>query len=278
VPTSESRIDTSFGRRLHDAIAINGRLCVGIDPAVGVLQAWGLDDTPQGARTFSLRMLDASSGSVPIVKPQSAYYERFGAAGAAVLEDVCREAGHRGLLVLLDAKRGDIGSTNRAYAEAYLSSTSPTKVDAMTVTPYVGVDALEPLFSAAVDNDCGLFVLARTSNPEGAGIQRGVVREVLKNLAVRNARFDYGPFGCVFGATITDSLELLDGTNAFVLAPGLGSQGASPEDLANRFTAVRSHVLPSASRSIAAFGPDGSTLTSGIERLRDECTRLLAAQ
>ena len=163
-----------FGDRL--ALALRERpLCVGIDPSADLLVAWGLSVTPAGLTAFASRVLDAVEGLVAVVKPQSAFFERFGSAGMAVLENLCRDARARGLMVLLDAKRGDIGSTSQAYAEAYLAADSPYDLDAMTATPYLGVASLAPMFAAAQASGRGVFVVARSSNPEGVHIQDAIV-------------------------------------------------------------------------------------------------------
>lgn len=267
----------SFGQKLLDSTRETGPLCVGIDPGRATLAGWGLPDSADGARTFGLRMLDAAAGLVPVVKPQSAYFERFGWRGAQVLAELVHAAKDRGLLVLLDAKRGDIGSTNDAYAEAYLTPASPLPVDAMTVTAYTGLDALAPLYQAAHEHGTGLFVLARTSNPEGATLQDAVTGsgasvsdDVLRRLASINSARTIGSIGCVVGATTTPDPSLVEAVNAFVLAPGLGAQGATVDDLAHHFRGCR-RVLPSASRVISATGPDARRLAECIRRLVGQC-------
>src|SRR5919107_1929180 len=162
---------TSFGARLHAATRTRGPLCAGIDPHPGLLRAWDLDDDPAGLERFALTAGEALAPRVAVVKPQSAFYERFGSRGIAVLERlvvVCRDAG---ALVLLDVKRGDIGSTSQAYADAYLDPASPMAVDAITASPYLGFGSLTPMVETARKHDAGIFVLALTSNPEGPEVQ-----------------------------------------------------------------------------------------------------------
>jgi orotidine-5'-phosphate decarboxylase len=272
---------STFGDRLLTAVQEKGPLCVGVDPGRRTLEAWGLADSPEGARSFGLTMVEAAAGRVPVVKPQSAYFERFGWEGVRVLSDIVQAARENGLLVLLDAKRGDIGATNDAYAEAYLTPTSPLQVDALTVTAYTGLEALAPLYQAAKRCGTGLFVLTRSSNPEGATLQDAVTAsgatvadDLLAGLASINSERSVGSIGCVFGATSAPDRVRLDAVNAFVLAPGLGAQGATADDLALRFRGCR-YVLPSASRVISSAGPDPRALGDRVRRLSDECSAAL---
>jgi len=166
---------TTFGARLHDLMHARGPLCAGIDPHAGLLREWGLTDDLAGLERFALSAADALAPRVAVVKPQSAFYERFGSRGIAVLErliGVCRDAG---ALVLLDVKRGDIGSTSQAYADAYLDPSSSLAVDAVTASPYLGFGSLTPMVETAQKHDAGLFVLALTSNPEGPEVQEARV-------------------------------------------------------------------------------------------------------
>ncbi len=270
---------TGFGARLHAAVARRGRLCVGIDPHDALLRGWGLDATADGVRTFGLRVVEAAAGRVAVVKPQVAFFERHGSAGMAALEDVVRAARAAGLLVIADAKRGDIGSTMRAYAEAWLLPGAPLEADAVTVSPYLGVGALEQTMHLAREHGKGVFVLAATSNPEGASVQRaaaGQGRSVAADVVTRvraadAAAGDRHAVGVVVGATVdrvsfglTD--ELLRGIP--VLAPGFGAQGAALSDVSRLFGALAPHVLASASRSILSAGPDG--LAEAIENHQSE--------
>lgn len=160
-----------FGARLLAATERYGRLCVGIDPHPSLLESWGLSYTVEGLRRFSDICLEAFAGEVALVKPQVAFFEAFGSAGFAVFEDILRSLKETQTLSLADIKRGDIGSTMAAYAQAWLSSESPLAADAITLSPFLGVGSLEPAFDLAEKTGRGIFVLAQTSNPEGKDIQ-----------------------------------------------------------------------------------------------------------
>jgi len=151
-----------------------GPLCVGIDPHASLLAKWGLPDDVAGLREFSLTVLEAVGGNVAAVKPQSAFFERFGSAGLAVLEEVIQKAKELNTLCIVDAKRGDIGSTMEGYAEAFLREGSPLAGDAVTLSPYLGFGSLQPAIDMAIANGRGVFVLCLTSNPEGATVQHAV--------------------------------------------------------------------------------------------------------
>ncbi len=276
VPTG--RTGKAFGSRLVQAKADFGPLCVGIDPHASELTAWGLPDNAGGLRDFALRMLDAAAGRAAAVKPQSAFFERHGSAGIAVLEELLAAARELNVLVILDVKRGDIGSTAVAYADAYLRPESPLFADAVTASPYLGFGSLDPLYDAARKAGSGVFVLAYTSNPEAPQVQqakgadgRTVTATVLAALAELNAGTDLGSFGAVVGATATSVAEDLQ-INGPLLAPGLGAQGATSADLPAVFGAALPWVLPSASRSLSSVGPDtaaiGRAVQAEVEALR----------
>lgn len=161
----------SLNEVLSNASKNDLTVCVGIDPTPETLSAWGLENSADGAKKFALTMLEAAENTVLLVKPQVAYFERFGAEGYTVLTDVIREAKQMGLLVLADAKRGDIGSTVDAYGEAWLGKSAPMQVDAITVTPYLGFGSLAPLLERAHDAGAYVFVVTRSSNPEGTSLQ-----------------------------------------------------------------------------------------------------------
>ena len=261
----------AFGARLRAAMDDRGPLCVGIDPHAALMQAWGLADSLDGLERFALRAAEALAPEAAVVKPQSAFFERFGSRGIAVLERVvetCREAG---ALVVLDVKRGDIGSTAQAYADAYLDPRSPLAVDAVTVSPYLGFGSLEPLVSTALRHDRGLFVLALTSNPEATQLQHAVTATgatvagtVLAELATRNRdAVPMGSLGAVVGATIQDSSEDL-AVNGPLLVPGIGAQGGTVDDVRRIFGDVIDLVLPSSSREILGAGPDSGDLRAAL--------------
>ncbi|MGQ0482069.1 MAG: orotidine-5'-phosphate decarboxylase [Pseudonocardia sp.] len=262
-----------FGARLAAAVAVHGPLCVGIDPHPGLLADWGLPDDADGLDQFGRGVVDALAGRVALVKPQSAFFERHGSAGVAALERLLAHAREVGLLTVLDVKRGDIGSTMDGYARAYLADGAPLAADAITVSPYLGFGSLMPAVELAAATGRGLFVLARTSNPEGTSVQsatldgRSVAQAVVDAAAELNAgATPLGDVGVVVGATGAHGLAL-GGLNGAVLAPGLGAQGATPADLAARFAGVGGMVLPAASRSVLARGPDPAALRAAVAEL-----------
>lgn len=272
---------TTFGTRLADAIWDRGRFCVGIDPHPALLTDWGLDDDVAGLERFSLTVVEAVAPVVGVVKPQSAFYERFGSRGVAVLERVVAESREAGALVLLDVKRGDIGSTSQAYADAYLDPSSPLACDAITASPYLGFGSLGPMVEACRRHDAGLFVLALTSNPEGPEVQhsrtadgRTVAGIVLDHLRDLNAdRQPMGSFGAVVGATIGDTEEDLD-INGPLLVPGYGAQGGTVADLERIFGPAARHVLPSSSREVLQAGPNVTALRDAARRGTDAAAGL----
>lgn len=259
-----------FGERVRAAVSAHGPLCVGIDPHASLLQSWGLTDDARGVRDFGLRTVEAAAGRIGVVKPQVSFFERFGSAGIAALEDVLSAARAAGLIVIADAKRGDIGSTMDAYAEAWLTPGSPLEADALTVNPFLGVGALDGAFALAQQHDKGLFVLAATSNPEAEGLQRAVSEtgravsaDIIAVVSSRNAEQsntgEWGSFGFVIGATVdwADAGIAAFAPTAPILAPGFGTQGATPADLHRRFGAMSGAVIASESRSILSAGPAG---------------------
>jgi orotidine-5'-phosphate decarboxylase len=265
----------TFGARLHAAIADRGPFCVGIDPHSALLLDWGLTDDVAGLETFALTVVDAVAPYVSVLKPQSAFYERFGSRGIAVLERVIAESKAAGALVLLDVKRGDIGSTSQAYADAYLDRSSPLAADAVTVSPYLGFGSLDPFVETARANDAGLFVLALTSNKEGPEVQHartdqggtvaGLMLEHLRRL--NDGAEPLGSFGAVIGATIGRSDEDLD-FNGPILAPGFGAQGGTTADVRRIFGSAV--VLPSSSREVLRAGPDKAAMSEAVHRANDE--------
>ncbi len=183
-----------FGARLAAAMDDAGPLCAGIDPHPGLLAGWGLPDDVDGLERFALTCVEAFAGSAAAIKPQAAFFERHGSQGVAVLERVIAESSAAGVLCIVDAKRGDVGSTMAAYADAYVGEGSPLAGDAVTVSAYLGFGSLDPLLDLAETTGRGVFVLALTSNPEGVGVQhalapasgRAVARDVAEGAAARN--------------------------------------------------------------------------------------------
>ena len=283
----------NYGSRMNAALRRSGPLCVGLDPSAQLLGVWGLQDTAEGAREFCLTCIDALRGVVGVVKPQAAFFERFGAAGVAVLEETCAAGQEAGLVVILDAKRGDIGTTSSAYADAYLRVGSPVSADALTVSPYLGFESLRPMLDAAQGSDRGVFVLASTSNPEAVELQSAsisahvtVQQDMWSRAAAENERFlvarglasepdAFGPVGLVVGATIDRKRLPLTAFNGFLLAPGLGAQGATAHDIAELFSECRASVVPSSSRDILVAGPNPASLAEKAKRVNDELREAL---
>ncbi|WP_241977829.1 orotidine-5'-phosphate decarboxylase [Cryobacterium sp. TMS1-13-1] len=278
----------SFGERLERVFAESGQLCVGIDPHSWLLDDWNLPDTAAGAESFGRMVVAAAAGRVGIVKPQVAFYERFGSAGFVALERVLADARQAGLLVIGDAKRGDLGTSALAYAQAWLSSGSPLEVDALTLAAYMGVGSLDSPLTLAAANGKGVFLLAATSNPEAADIQRAIVadglyagssvaRAILDDVADRNARAasarlttGLGSVGVVLGATLDLSsfgIDLQAAPTEFrtpVLAPGFGHQGGHIMDLTSIYGGYAGGVIVSESRSVLSAGPH--RIEEAIER------------
>ncbi len=263
-----------FGRRLDDAISRRGSVCVGIDPHDGLLNAWGLPRDIDGLTAFAATCAEAFADTAAVVKPQSAFFERYGSAGIAVLEQTVRTLREGGALVLLDVKRGDIDSTMWAYADAYLDRRSPIAVDAITASPFLGVGSLDPAFSVADQNDAGVFVLALTSNKEGPQFQhactedgRTVAQTVVDEVADRNlAATPMGPFGLVVGATIGDTATDFTRLNGPILSPGIGAQGGTADDVRRIFGDALPNVLPSISREVLGRGPTVAALRAALNQ------------
>jgi orotidine-5'-phosphate decarboxylase len=267
-----------FGERLAAAMDEHGPLCVGIDPHASLLDAWGLPDDATGLREFAHRVMDAVAGRVAAVKPQAAFFERHGSAGVAVLEEVVAAGRETGTLVVVDAKRGDIGSTMGAYADAFLRDGSPLAGDALTVSPYLGFGSLDPAVDLALATGRGLFVLCLTSNPEGPDVQHAhtaqgvtVAAQVAARAAALNAgAATLGSIGLVVGATVgtavRDAGVDLAAVAGPLLAPGVGAQGAGAAELAAVFGDARRQVLASSSRGVLAAGPEvGALRTAALE-------------
>ncbi|GAA2593514.1 orotidine-5'-phosphate decarboxylase [Streptomyces axinellae] len=271
-------VSDPFGARLRRAMDTRGPLCVGIDPHASLLHAWGLEDDLAGLERFTRTTVEALADRVAVLKPQSAFFERFGSRGIATLEKAVAEARAAGALVVLDAKRGDIGSTMDAYAATYLRADGPLFCDALTVSPYLGFGALAPAVEAAKVSGAGLFVLALTSNPEGREVQRAlredgtsVAAAMLAHLAELNADAgELGSFGAVVGATLGDLSSFRLSVNGPLLAPGIGAQGATPADLPVVFGEAVRNVVPSVSRGVLRHGPGTTGLRDSAARFADE--------
>ena len=246
-----------FIDRLIDQIQHKQTPCiVGLDPALermpsswlkqqGIEQQSSVAERAEVIYQYNLMVLDAIADLVPAVKPQSAYYEMFGAAGIVALEKTIKAARDRNLLVILDVKRGDIASTATAYAQSYLPSEphTPLEADAITIVPYLGKDCVEPFFTTAAKWGKGIFVCVKTSNPGAAIIQEQkiddqylyeIVADLIKP-ASDNSIGDYGysGIGAVVGATYPEAAQRLRKQlpNSLFLVPGVGAQGGGKEGI-----------------------------------------------
>jgi len=273
-----------FGSRLDAALAARGSLCVGIDPHPGLLESWGLSDDVAGLSAFADACVEAFGEHTAVIKPQSAFFEAYGSAGIEVLERTVAACRAAGALVVLDVKRGDIGTTMAAYARAYLDPSSTLAADAITLSPYLGVGSLAPAFELCEQHGAGAFVLALTSNKEGPQVQharaddgRTVAQVIIDDLAGRNGdAAPFGSLGVVVGATIGDSVARLDGLNGPFLVPGIGAQGGTAEDVRRIFGDALSAVVPSVSRGVLKHGPDVAALRAAVRQEADSFAFLRA--
>ena len=303
-------VDKTFGAKVYKALSKRGPLCVGVDPHAGLLRHWGLSDDVPSLERFSRTMVEAVAETAAFVKPQSAFFERFGSKGIAVLEKVIADSRAAGALVILDVKRGDIGSTMSAYAQAYLDPASPLSADAITASPFLGFGSLTPLFDLAEAHNRGVFVLALTSNPEGPSVQkakrsdgRTVAQSIVDDIAELNADAEpLGSIGAVIGATVkgacaensgtfnavrehthgithatpqSDSAHDLMKLNGPILVPGMGAQGGKPGDLKRVLGRAAAAAIPSYSREIARQGPSPAAVKEAVNRTLDECRTAL---
>ncbi|HET9728538.1 MAG TPA: orotidine-5'-phosphate decarboxylase [Acidimicrobiia bacterium] len=275
----------SFASRFALARESYGPLVWGLDPSGLLLDEWELGDSPDGLERFVDIVVEAAVGAVGLVKPQSAFYERHGWRGIRALGRLVAAVRAEGLLAILDAKRGDVGSTNEAYAEAYFGPDAPIEVDALTVHPYLGLGAMDALVAGAAKSESCLLVMTRSSNPEGRSVQAAVDDEqrrveqcLLDEIQSLNAAFapgEIGPIGAVFAPTRLEPQLDLVAPNALFLAPGVGRQGATPQDVAAVFAACPERVMPSASRSLLSHGPDRGRLRDEVNALAEQFRALL---
>jgi orotidine-5'-phosphate decarboxylase len=269
----------TFADRVVRTLAEAGPLCVGVDPHDALLDRWGLPNTAAGVREFGLRTVEAVAGRAGILKPQVAFFERFGSAGYAALEATIAAGRAAGLLVIADGKRGDIGSTVDAYGAAWLEPGSPLEADAMTAYAYQGLGSLTDVLARAARHGKGVIVVTAASNPEAAATQ-GAVRADGRTVAaalVDDIRALPGTGGVVMGATVDLAAygvteESLGGVP--ILAPGFGAQGAVAADLPRVFGAAARQVIASYSRSILGAGPSG--IADAVDRTQDELREALA--
>lgn len=290
---------TDFATRLHDAVRLKKTpALVGLDPrfdrlpkpCVTAAEAAGTTDRlammAEAFERFCNGIIDVVAPLVPAVKPQAAFFEELGPAGTAVLGRVIRRARDAGLIVLCDAKRGDIGSTAEAYARGYLAGEDPDAAawaaDALTVNPYLGPDTLEPFVKVAEERGAGIYVLVRTSNPQAGRFQdrqgdaTPLYRDIgatVEELATRLGQGrDYGPIGAVVGATCPEELAELRNAMPHVpfLVPGYGSQGGTSADTAAAFSADGLGALVNSSRGINfAHAQPGYAEEFGDDRWQD---------
>jgi orotidine-5'-phosphate decarboxylase len=269
----------SFGTRLQLRIRALGPLCVGIDPSRQLLESWERPDSVEGLEFCSRAVLEAVIDTAAAIKPQVSFFERFGADGYRVLERLMADARDADILIVADAKRGDVGLTNEGYAEAWLHERSPLVADAVTASPYVGFAALAPLFDLATENGRGVFVLAATSNDDGRAVQLAHTADnervedlVLRSVAERNQRDDgLGSLGAVLGATREQPEFNLASLGGPFLVPGVGSQGATAEHVARLFgRCPPATVLASVSRAVLEAGPERAGLRDAARRWRDD--------
>ena len=263
----------SFATRFAVAADAQSPFCIGLDPAAGSLAGARLTDDIAGLRTFCDTIIRAAAGLAPVVKPQLAYFERFGPEGFRELQRAIDLAHDMGLLVLLDGKRGDIGDTCDGYAQCYFGAGSPFRADAATVHPYLGFRALTPILDAAADDGAAVIIVTMSSNPEGRALQNArlengntIAEDLCDQIATYNAQCGEKVAGAVLGATIGDSLrplvQRLDG--ALVLSPGIGAQGATFEQLGEAFGAARASLVPIMARGILAGGFSHNAIRSSI--------------
>lgn len=265
----------SFAERLLAIRSSVGALCVGIDPSEEVLADWGIPDTAEGARDFGYAIISACEGRVGIVKPQVAFFERFGSTGYVALEEVLAAAREANLLIITDAKRGDIGTTMLGYAQAWFGDDSPLRSDALTVSPYLGPTSLSETIEVARDIQGGLFILAATSNVEAEEIQKAKTgnQSVAARVLRAAVELSSGDVGVVIGAT--QDLEKFgvasireQKTAIPILAPGFGYQGAKISGIKDMFGESADFVIPSVSRAIYQAGLGGAVRM--IEDLRSQ--------
>ena len=277
----------SFATRFAAVRSRFGPLAWGLDPSGSILEAWGVGDTPSGLDRFAdiavgSGQWDRGVGQAPVSLLRAARL-----AGNPNPPAPHHRGRNAGLLVIVDAKRGDVGTTNDAYAEAYLGPDAPLSADALTVHPYLGLAAMSGFVDRAHESGSCLLVVIRSSNPEGRSIQsakadagRTVEEDLLLGIGELNARFapgGIGPIGAVVGPVQFEPSLDLTAAHAIFLAPGVGAQGATASDVADIFSACPDRVIPSASRSLLAGGPHVARLRETTGTLAEEFRSLLSA-
>ena len=253
-------------------------------PTSHTLAQWERDDDVAGLEFAAFAILDAVSDVACAIKPQVSYFERFGSRGFVVLERLILDARDAGVIVVADAKRGDFGPTNAGYAEAWLSEHSPLAVDAVTISPYLGIGAMSPLIETARNTGRGIFIVVATSNEEGRTIQtsrtstgESVEDYLLRSIAEINEHDDpLGSVGAVVGATRDMPNFDLTMVRGPFLVPGVGAQGATSDNVAKLFgRCVPGSVLVNVSRAVSDAGPSKRSLRDVASRWRDELAAAL---
>jgi len=273
-----------FAQRFFELASERSPLCLGLDPSGDLIRDWGLNDDAEGLRRFCDAVLDAAGDRIAVVKPQSGFFERLGPAGLTEMARAVARVREQGALSIIDCKRGDVSGTMTGYAEAMLGPDGGFGGDAMTVTAYLGFDALRPVFDRAARYAAAVFVIVRSSNPEGRALQdarhpdgRTVADALADDITAYNAGLgsEIGPIGALIGATVDKALAatLERLPRSLILSPGVGAQGASMEDVRNNFGPAIHRTLPSVSRAILRHGPSPVLLREAIDRYRDEACR-----
>ena len=281
---------TDFASRLIEGTRKFGPLCVGIDPHPGMIPDLFGGDTPEGVWKWSQAIIEAAAGKVAVVKPQVSLFERHGPEGMAALQAAAKSARAAGLIVLMDAKRGDIGSTAEGYAQAYLSPGAPFEGDALTVNPYMGLDTLEPYAKLGKAHGKGVIVLVRTSNPGAADFQSRImagaplyvrVAEALGPLTERlMSPCGWSSLMMVIGATAPEEARAVRALapKALFLVPGYGAQGAAAAEACSGLvngeggvvSASRSVTFPKAAASAGDRASWRQAIDAAIVEARDE--------
>ncbi len=262
-----------FGDRLARAVQDKKNpVCVGLDPrleqlpnGIRVERTTSLENQASAFEKFCCEVIDATHHLVPVVKPQSAFFEELGPYGVLALGRVCKYASQKGLIVIMDAKRNDIGSTATAYAKAYLGTNGQSAwgTDALTVSPYLGSDTLQPFVEQCTTVGAGIFVLVKTSNPGSGFLQdlsidsRTISDRVAdyvqsQSLMTASSPSGYGCVGAVVGATYPEQLQAMRQRmpNAWILIPGYGAQGGSASDVVHGMDSQGLGAIVNSSRGI----------------------------
>ena len=293
----------SFDRLIERIIATGNPTVMGLDPKLDyvpadikkeIIEAYGntLEGASEAIFAFNQTLIDAVSDIIPAIKPQAAFYEMYGWQGMRCLARTMSYARDRGMYVIADVKRGDIGSTMEAYADGWLGTTgvegevyAPFNADAMTVNAYLGSDTINPLIKVCETYDKAIFALAKTSNPSSAELQDIVVGdktiyELMASYCARwgdalPGKYGYSGVGVVIGATYPEQLTKLrrEYPGLFFLVPGYGAQGGGGADVAGAFDKDGLGAIVNASRSLMLAWQKAPGL-SLAEAVRAEALRM----